>query len=213
MRTSAQTRHYCGACRVWPQAPSSLASSLLPQQTYPTIHPCHTAALRGFGDDAIYSNNTPFHSQCTFKFINGFHLISQQTRGRQGRVLTYSLSTDKVLCVLWFPQATYPEMQTPGLLCPHQGTLICALSLLPSIHLLLCCSSLLPLLSISIAPIPPYFILHKDNTILIMSIGWNWEDISNFKFIFNSSGSFPMNPLSLGYIFMPGTLRNSVPIY
>lgn len=169
-------RHYGWACRVWPQAPSSLASSLLPQQTYPPIHPCHTAALGGFGDDAIYGNNPPFHSQCTFQFINGFHLISQQTRGRQGRVLTHSFSTDKVLCVLWFPQATQLEMWKPGLLCPHQGSLICALSSLPSIHLLLCCSSLLPLLSISIAPIPPFFILHKNNTTLNISRGWTWED-------------------------------------
>lgn len=176
MRTFAQTRPYYGACRVWPQAPSSLASSLLPQETYPPIHPCHPAALGGLGDDAIYSNNTPLHSQCTFQFINGFHLISQETRGRQGRVLTHSLSTDKVLCMLWFPPSytagnaeAWASLSRPGLfdLC----SLFAAFNSPPPVLLL---SSTPPLNFHS-----PYTLLHpsqillQTNTTLIMVV-WVW---------------------------------------
>lgn len=88
MRASVQRQHDCGVYRMWPQAPSSLVSSILSQQTYPLIRPlpqCGYGSFQMVNEDAINSNSTPFHSQYSKPFANCFHLISQQIRvGKTG---------------------------------------------------------------------------------------------------------------------------------
>ena len=88
---SGERLHRCRACSSWPQAPSSLAS---PLQSQRPLHRSMPLPQCGFGsiqtisdDDAVYSNNPPLHSQRTLQSTNCFHLISQQTRSRRGRVL------------------------------------------------------------------------------------------------------------------------------
>lgn len=136
----------------------SFQSGLSPSvtKTYPSIHPLHQC---GFGriqtindDNAVYSNNTPFHSQCTLQFANCFRLISQQTKSRQGRVLIALYRRGSKCDLSKLHSEKRSQDFNPGPLSPHTGLFdLDSLHYFPT-HLLQFYSSLLPPLSISVSP-------------------------------------------------------------
>lgn len=96
---------------------------------------CGYGSLQMVNEDAVNSNSTPFHSQCTVQFANCFHLIPNRSGvGKAGS--WFSLNGQSSRYTVTYQKCS--RVLNTGPLSPHRHSSIWALSpfLYNSLHLL-----------------------------------------------------------------------------